>query len=154
MNSMSKNLPSIGGTAASGPTMDGYSSSAATVSSTQRQVAGLLLVSLDVLRDGCDDPELPAQIAAMLLHVANRKEPIGVVELGELAGMSKASASRVVQLLGRGSRDKEGRGLLETYEDPANWSRKLVKLSPKGVRLIQTLEGRFMSGIRHISTGG
>lgn len=129
----------------------GYSSSVTTVSPTQRRIGLMMLEILDVLRDGCNDPELPAQTMAILLHVATHSTPPGVMELGALTGMSKASASRLVQILGRGMRDREGLGLLSTEEDPQNWSRKLVKLTPKGIRLMEAIETKMMAGLRKLS---
>ena len=151
MNSISKSRKPIGAGSTGEPREDGYVSSADTVSSTQRKTAGLILELIDAMRDQCNDPELPSQTMAMLLTIASSTEPRGVVEFGDLVGMSKASASRLVQTLGRGMRDKDGLGLVEAYEDPQNWSRKLVKLTPKGVRLMGLLEDKLLRGLQRLS---
>lgn len=151
MSSSSKNQKSTVASRQQESTEGGYSSSGAGVSSSQRKTAALLLEILDVMRDQCNDPELPAQTIAALLQVASSIEPRGVVELGEKIGMSKASASRLVQTLGRGMRDREGLGLIEAYEDPTNWSRKLIKMTPKGVRLMGLIEEKLMRGLQRLS---
>lgn len=151
MNSTSKKQKPIGAGSTEEPRQDGYASSAAIVSSSQRKTAGLILELIDAMRDQCNDPELPSQTMAMLLTIAASTEPRGVVEFGDKVGMSKASASRLVQTLGRGMRDKDGLGLVEAYEDPQNWSRKLVKLTPKGVRLMGLLEDKLIRGIQRLS---
>lgn len=131
---------------------DGTSSPSTTVSPSQRKVAQVLLDVLETLREGTNDPELPAQTIAVLLHVAHSADPPGIVELSNLIGMSKASASRLVQTLGRGLRDKgEGMGLVETHEAPDNWSKKLVVLTPKGIALMGQVENKMMTGIRRLS---
>jgi DNA-binding MarR family transcriptional regulator len=131
---------------------DGTSSPSTTVSPTQRKVARVLLDVIDTLRAETGDPELPSQTIAVLLNVAYAVEPHGVVELSTLTGMSKGSSSRLVQTLGRGLRDKgEGMGLVETHEDPNNWAKKLVVLTPKGIRLMGLVEDKMMAGIRRLS---
>ena len=151
MSSISKNQKPIGAGSTDEYREDGFSSSGGIVSSTQRKTAGLILELIDAMRDQCNDPELPSQTMAMLLTIASSSEPRGVVEFGDLVGMSKASASRLVQTLGRGMREKAGLGLVEAYEDPQNWSRKLVKLTPKGVRLMGLLEDKLLRGLQRLS---
>lgn len=137
--------------ASSAQAMGGSFSSLGIASPTQRKLAGCLSDVLDLLRDGCNDPELPAQTISMLLHVASCSEPKGILELGELTGMSRASASRVIQILGRGMRERSGLGYLETHEDPLNWSRKLVSLTPKGLRLVEAIETKLMGCFKRIA---
>lgn len=151
MSSISKSQKPTGAGSTGETREDGYVSSGGGVSSSQRKTAALVLELIDALRDQCNDPELPSQTMAMLLTIASSSEPRGVVEFGDKIGMSKASASRLVQTLGRGMRDKDGLGLIEAYEDPQNWSRKLVKLTPKGARLMGLLEDKLLRGIQRLS---
>lgn len=64
--------------------------------------------------------------------------------------MSKASASRLVQNLGRGQRatGREGVGVIETREDPMNYTRKMVYLTPKGQRLMDLIETKLLAGMK------
>lgn len=111
----------------------------------------MLLATTNVIREACEDPEVPSQIIAMLLLVASLKEPSGVAELGRQVGMSSSSASRLVQRLGRGTLGKPGLGLVETREDPLKWVRKLVTLTPKGVEVVAKLEDKLMVGMRSLA---
>lgn len=134
---------------------DGSSPSiGAALSPSQRTAAGVMLEVLGVARDGLNDPELPIQLLLALLQVAHRVTPPAVTELGAMAGMHKSSASRWVQILGRGingARAREGLGLVETYEDPENWSRKLVRLTPKGYQLIEQMGHKLFAGIQRMN---
>lgn len=112
---------------------------------------------LDILRDGLNDPTLSSQTISVFLTVSTKTEPMGVVELGAEMGISRSTSSRIIQQLGDGSRERAsngtvkvipGLGLVEAYEDPLNWSRKLVKITPKGVRLIAAMETKLLTGIR------
>jgi DNA-binding MarR family transcriptional regulator len=148
MNSSSNEARTTGASGENALKMAGSSSLAPSSLQYQRRLASTLLELLDVLRDATDDPELPAQTLAMLLHVASRDEAPGIVELAKLAGVSQASSSRVVQILGRGTKTKKGLELVVAEEDPNNWSRRQVKLTPKGQRLMEGLAVRFDSALK------
>ncbi|GBL46900.1 hypothetical protein SFMTTN_2727 [Sulfuriferula multivorans] len=61
-------------------------------------------------------------------------------ELESAVGVSQATISRNVAKLGDGVTFKEkGAGLVEAYEDPKYRRRKLVKLTPKGRRVVDEL---------------
>lgn len=150
MKSILNPQPTTGASKQPGQVTGGSSSLGGTSSPTQKRVAETLLSIVDALRDGCNDPELPAQAIALLMHVAARRDPPTVLELGTLTGMSKASASRLVQNLGRGQRatGREGVGVIETREDPMNYTRKMVYLTPKGQRLMDLIETKLLAGMK------
>jgi DNA-binding MarR family transcriptional regulator len=108
----------------------------------------MLVGVMNTLRDTTNDPELPSQMIVLILTLATRSEPPGVLELAKIIGMSQASASRCVTVLGRGLRGKPGLGLVEAVEDPTNYSRKLVRLTAKGNRLVDALETTVINAIR------
>jgi len=88
-------------------------------------------------------------MAACLFTVASsdRNNPPGVLELGRVLSLSSAGASRILNKLGRGLKGEDGLGLVELAEDPANWSRKLVRITPKGERLMEALGDRLIAGM-------
>ncbi|UXY92546.1 transcriptional regulator [Pseudomonas phage LUZ100] len=65
---------------------------------------------------------------------------ITMKELSEKVGISQASCSRNVSALSRVHRlNKPGMDLVVAAEDPMERRRKVVKLTPKGQRLAETL---------------
>jgi DNA-binding MarR family transcriptional regulator len=161
MNSSSRNPKSTGAGNASGSKAAANSSSGTSVSPTQKKAARVFMGMLDILRDGLNDPTLSSQTISVFLTVSTKTEPMGVVELGAEMGISRSTSSRIIQQLGDGSRERAsngtvkvlpGLGLVEAYEDPLNWSRKLVKITPKGVRLIAAMETKLLTGIRTLET--
>lgn len=110
--------------------------------------ASFTLELLNLMRDATS-PQVEAQVLAGFLMIAARGDsnPPNILEIAKLLKVSDASASRIVSILGRGLRGKQGASLLETREDPNNYSRKLVYLSAKGRRLVQLLGE---TGISHV----
>lgn len=120
----------------------------ASVSQSQRKLSRLLLGLIDTLRTAADDPVLPANQMAVLLYVAQAAEAPSVVDLCKDLKFSDAAGTRTVQVLGRGKRGAEGAGLLESQEDPENWSRKRIYLTQKGRDLMIKLEDQFTTAIK------
>lgn len=87
-------------------------------------------------------PEMPVQTMLVLLLIA-QKDGIGVLRIGEALGIAQSSASRNVDVLGRGSVGKEGLGLVEAGENPVNRREKLVKLTRRGEKLIESLKAKL-----------
>jgi len=85
-------------------------------------------------------PEMQIQTAMTLLQVG--LEPgITMKRLCEKVGISQASISRNVAILGDGLRpEKPGFKLLTAKEDPYERRRKIVTLTPAGVRVCNSLE--------------
>lgn len=111
------------------------------------RIASAALDILNLLRDATQQ-DIEAQILSILLIVSCRQDdPPNILELAKLANVGEATASRAVATLGRGLRGKPGAGLLETKEDPTNYSRKLVYLSAKGERLMQRVGNSMLGSI-------
>lgn len=116
-----------------------------TVSSSR--VAAATLDVLNILRDATQQ-DIEAQILSVLLLVAQRRnDPPNILELARLASVGEATASRAVATLGRGLRGKPGLGLVETKEDPKNYSRKLVVLTAKGERVLQNIATTMLNSV-------
>jgi DNA-binding MarR family transcriptional regulator len=85
------------------------------------------------------DSEMPLQMAATFMTVAN-EEGITMKLLGEKLGISQSSCSRNVAALSKFHRlNKPGHDLLYATEDPEERRRKIVKLTPKGKRVAESL---------------
>ena len=85
------------------------------------------------------DSEMPIQMAATFLMVAN-EEGITMKNLGNRLGISQSSCSRNVAALSRWHRlGNPGHDLLYAIEDPVERRRKIVKLTPKGKRVAETV---------------
>lgn len=98
------------------------------------------------------DPVMPAQMIAHFLIIADRCDAVSdrsfdhlsMKELSNLTGMSQSSTSRIVQYFGKvWKTSKEGSvsglDLVEAYENPEERRQKLVRLTPKGKRIAQSL---------------
>lgn len=86
------------------------------------------------------DPELPSQMGATFVLVAARPG-ITMKDMAEILGISQASCSRNVAALSKWHRlNKPGHDLVEAMEDPIERRRKIVKLTPKGKRVAETLK--------------
>ena len=90
------------------------------------------------------DPEMPMQTALTLLFVYRQQDndtEASIKDIAEAIGMSAAAASRNVSRLSKvGVKQQQGHGLVETFEDPLFRVRKCVRITPKGRRVIQTIE--------------
>ena len=146
MNSSSKLNPAAAGNSEGNQADQSTEASASSVSSTR--VADAVLELINLMRDAiAQDAE--AQVLAGFLLIAKRgdQNPPNILEVAKLLGTSDASASRIVAVLGRGLRGKPGAGLLETREDPTNYSRKLIFVSPKGQRLLGRLGDTMVASL-------
>lgn len=81
------------------------------------------------------DPELPMQIALILLLIA-RKPGINLKELVQQTGLGKSSVSRNVAAL---SKEQNGKGLITYREDPQDRRNKVIQLTPEGERTVRSL---------------
>ena len=91
------------------------------------------------------DTEMQAQTMLAFIYVARMERggsPASVKEVGEYLGLTSASASRNIAVLSKWSRhNRAGHDLVEAVENPAFRSQKLIKLTPKGKRVLKSLEG-------------
>lgn len=89
---------------------------------------------INALRDL--DQTMPVDMVATFFAVA-ADEGITMKLLGERLDMPQSSVSRNVSVLSKwGARHKPGLDLVVTEEDPAERRRKIVRLTPKGRRMV------------------
>jgi len=93
------------------------------------------------------DTEMQAQTMLTLLFIAQKNDqkiPVTVKEVGEYLGITSASASRNIAALSKYSRHKkDGHDLIVTYENPERRIEKFIELTPKGRRIITTIQEYF-----------
>ena len=102
-------------------------------------VIGRALRILEVFR--AIDPDMPMGEAVSFLLIANGESREGgglsVTKLGTQGGFVLSSASRYVQALGKADRHKRpGHELVSDLRDRADDRRKILRLTPKGNRII------------------
>ncbi|MEY3963026.1 MAG: uncultured phage MedDCM-OCT-S37-C6 [Cyanobacteriota bacterium] len=94
--------------------------------------------ALDVFKT-LDPAQLPAHRIRMFLEIA-KCAPVEYKELETRLITSNASVSRGIQALSDGKDNGQpGLGLVESYPDPADNRRFLVRLTTKGKHLINQL---------------
>jgi len=94
--------------------------------------------ALDVFKT-LDPAQLPAHRIRLFLEIAQHG-PIEYRELEHRLITTNASVSRGVQSLSSAREDgRSGFGLVETYCDPADGRRYLVRLTTKGKHLVNQL---------------
>jgi DNA-binding MarR family transcriptional regulator len=94
--------------------------------------------ALDVFKT-LDPAQLPAHRIRMFLEIA-KCAPVEYKELETRLITSNASVSRGIQALSDGrDNGQPGLGLVESYPDPADNRRFLVRLTTKGKHLINQL---------------
>lgn len=96
---------------------------------------------LDIVNEMRDlDPEIQAQAIATLLVIAQNPDGIKMQDLGKQVRISQSSVSRNVSLLSHTQRyGRPGHDLVVAFEDPMERRRKLVRLTPKGKRVVNRL---------------
>ena len=88
------------------------------------------------------DREMPGQVVSIFLYVASHDGCHKQALEAEL-GLTTASASRNTDILsgkGRTGTNREGLGLITKEEDPSNGRRQILRLTPEGKRLAQTMK--------------
>lgn len=86
------------------------------------------------------DSEMPIQTLAVFLDIAENPGT-SVVEVAKRLNMTNAATARNVSTLSdRTWLKKKGLGLIAKEEDPFELRRKILTLTPKGVRLKQQIE--------------
>ena len=88
------------------------------------------------------DSQLEAQAISVFFYVAEKsgKEGVAMQSISEDLDIAQSSVSRNCYKLADVNRHrKSGIGLLQTFEDPLERRRKLVRLTSKGKRVHSTL---------------
>ena len=99
-----------------------------------------LIQMLEKTREHLGTNEMPSQMLLIFAFVAERKE-VPMAELCKITGLAQSSISRNVAKLAQGESPREpGYGLIEAYEDPYYRKRKLVRVTPKGLKFAKELE--------------
>lgn len=104
-----------------------------------RKALSLLAGALALAREHSE--EMPVQMLAVLV-VCLMEPGIPLKDLPPKTGLSQSAASRNVNKLGmRGDRAVQYKpmGLLETREDPADWRRRVVYPTAKGLEFMENL---------------
>lgn len=122
---------------------------------TQEMIDDRHRKSISILTDALSsfreiDPEMPMQTMITFLVIAGsgEKYPGGMpmTQLRLEVGISQAAISRNTALLSKGTGGRPGHRLILTREDPKHRRRKLVRISQKGLALVeqihQAMEGK------------
>lgn len=88
------------------------------------------------------DSEMPLQQARCLFIVAQSQDGMSLSEIAKKAGIGLATASRYIGALGKINRHREeGLQLIESFEDPMERRKKIIRLTSKGRIAIRKILG-------------
>ena len=88
------------------------------------------------------DNEMPLQQARCLFIVATSDEGMSLSDIARKAGIGLATASRYIGALGKINRKREeGLQLLESFEDPMERRKKIIRLTSKGRAVVRRITG-------------
>lgn len=86
------------------------------------------------------NPEMQAQTILTFCAVASKEGVVGMKDIERMTGMSSASTSRNIAALGPYHRKgNPGMDLVVAFENPDDRREKLLKLTPKGRRIAESL---------------
>lgn len=104
-----------------------------------------------LVADKLGKQDVPPNIVVVFAAVAANPGR-SLKELQEATGLGQAVMSRSCSMLGRGkpSANEPGLGLVVTEEDPTNYSRKIVNLTPKGEKFVAQIDQKLA---RHARAG-
>lgn len=85
---------------------------------------------------------MPLSQAKCLFIVAKEEEGMSLSDIAKKAGIGLATASRYIGALGNINRHKEeGLKLIESFEDPMERRKKIIRLTVKGKIAIRKILG-------------
>jgi DNA-binding MarR family transcriptional regulator len=88
------------------------------------------------------DPDMPVQQLMCLFFIAQEEEGTSLTEIARKANIGLATASRYVSSLGKMNRHKEeGFNFVESYEDPMERRKKIIRLTTKGKIALKKILG-------------
>lgn len=94
------------------------------------------------------EPEMPLQQLHCLLLIAQADEGLSLTDLSKKAGIGLATASRYVAALGKQNRHREeGLLLVESFEDPMERRKKIIRLTTKGKAALNKLIGELNANL-------
>ncbi|SMG42968.1 MarR family winged helix-turn-helix transcriptional regulator [Paraburkholderia susongensis] len=110
--------------------------------------AEVLQIFRQLSADKLEKQDVPPNLVVVFAAVAANPGR-SLKELQETTGLGQAVMSRSCAMLGRGkpAAGIHGLGLVSVEEDPTNYSRKIVSLTPEGEQLLATIDeqlGRFV----------
>jgi DNA-binding MarR family transcriptional regulator len=86
------------------------------------------------------DTEVPGQLVSVFCYIASHN-PCNLQAIKESLGLTDNSTSRNTDWLSDYHRlGKPGMGLIKKYTDPQNFRRRVVKLTPKGEAMVQSIK--------------
>jgi DNA-binding MarR family transcriptional regulator len=94
------------------------------------------------------DPEMPLQQAHCFLLIAEADEGLSLSDLAKKAGIGLATASRYVGALGKINRHREaGLQIIESFEDPMERRKKIIRLTSKGKLALKQALGEMNANL-------
>lgn len=93
------------------------------------------------------DPDMPTQTLLSFLYaqvLEDEEDQATVRQIAVKLHTTSSSASRNILAHTTVNRHrKEGTGLVETFENPMKRNEKIIRITPKGERMLTTVLGRF-----------
>ena len=88
------------------------------------------------------DPEMPLGQAKCLFIIAQAEDGLSLTDISKKAGVGLATASRNIAALGKINRKREpGLKLIESFEDPMERRKKIIRLTAKGRTTVKRILG-------------
>lgn len=88
------------------------------------------------------ETDMPLGQLLCILVLAGDEEGMSLTELAKKANLQMATASRYIGSLGKIDRHREeGLNLVESFENPMERRKKIVRLTPKGKNLVSRMLG-------------
>ena len=88
------------------------------------------------------EQDMPLQQAKCLFIVSQEEEGMSLSDIAKKAGIGLATASRYISALGKLNRHRqEGLQLIESFEDPMERRKKIIRLTAKGRTTIKRILG-------------
>lgn len=116
-----------------------------------RQALKIALEAFHALADAIN-PEMSLYQGVMLLIIATHEgDPLTISEIGNQAAMSASTASHNMAVLADRKREgKPGYGLVLTREDYYNRRKKLVSLTPQGIKIAEEVGRKVANKIARV----
>lgn len=88
------------------------------------------------------EQDMPLQQAKCLFIVSQKEEGMSLSDIAKKAGIGLATASRYISALGKLNRHRqEGLQLIESFEDPMERRKKIIRLTKKGQIAVRKILG-------------
>lgn len=95
------------------------------------------------------DPEMPLQQVMCLLVIAQSEDGLSLTDVAKKVGISLTTASRYVSALGKTTRHRtEGLNFIESFEDPMERRKKIIRITTKGKIALRNILGEDYADIQ------